>query len=189
MISPSSIEALDQLYLRALADNCPDESGAPCQVTVLGDSLPDVELGQNNLIFLNISSYLFRLVNVLHFDDSPGLLDQLSRLMRSPTPLSGGMLADAHGEMANMICGAVNRGLCSVFRHAGMSTPLALGKQCLAHVEMLKPTVTRHYQVSFSDQARFWLSCSLHLNPGASFDFYYQPPPVQLDTSGELELF
>ncbi|TDR81614.1 hypothetical protein [Paludibacterium purpuratum] len=187
MIASTSAEALDQLYLQALHDNCPDEQGAASRVTVLGDKLPVID--RQELILLNISSYHFRLVNWLYFDDSAALRSSLARLLRSPVPLSGSALADAHGEMANMICGSVNRGLCNAFHHVGMSTPLALERQCLAHFDMLKPALKRSYQVSFSDDARFWLTSSLHLTPGASFEFHYQRPTVPADSVGELELF
>jgi len=70
-----------------------------------------------------------------------------------------------------------------------MSTPLALDRECLAHFDLLAPSLTRHFEVAFAADARFWLSSSLHLTPGAPFDFHYQAPVAAAEGAGELELF
>lgn len=186
---PASIDALDLLYLQSLRDNCLTEDGQPARILSLGGQAPAVEDGHSDLIMLNISGYHFRLVNWLYFGNSAGLNAELSRLMRSAAPLAGNLLADAYGELSNMICGAINRGLCSVFHHAGMSTPLAVGNECLAHIDLLNPLATRYFEVVFADDARFWMASSLHLTPGARFDFHYQPPAAPSEGAGELELF
>ncbi|OHX17009.1 hypothetical protein [Chromobacterium sphagni] len=184
MISAAAAESLDLICRQALLDSC----GA-CMVHALGQAMPKADPAANELILLNISSYHFRFAMLFHFDDSPALRAQLASWTRSHAPLDRHALRDAHGEMANLISGAVNRSLCVPFRHVGMSTPLGLGGGCLRHIDMLGAALRRGYEVEMAEGARFWMTTCLYLSTGASLDFRYRPPMLVEESAGELELF
>ena len=187
MISAAAVESLERICEQALRDGCGGDGS--CVVSAMGEQLPRLEAVGDELILLNISSYHFRFAMLFQFQDDAAMKDRLARWGRSGAPLTAAALRDAHGELANMVCGAVNRALCAVFRHVGMSTPLGVGASCLLHLELLNSALRRSWRVDMGGGAHFWLTACLTLSRGASLDFRYQPPAVAEESVGELELF
>ncbi|QEL56016.1 hypothetical protein [Chromobacterium paludis] len=189
MISAAAVESLERICEQALREGCGAGEGGPCALKPLGERLPMPEGEGGELILLNIASYQFRLAMLFQFEDDAAMKDWLARWVRSGAPLTAAALRDAHGELANRICGAVNRALCAVFRHVGMSTPLGVGASSLRHLELLNSALRRSWRVEMDGGAHFWLTACLSLSKGASLDFRYQPPSPEEQGVGELELF
>jgi hypothetical protein len=190
MISAAAVESLEKICEQALREGCGVGEDGPCVVSALGEQLPRLDIVGDELMLLNISSYHFRFAMLFQFADDAAMKDRLARWVRSSSPLTAAALRDAHGELANMICGAVNRALCAVFRHVGMSTPLGVGASSLQHLELLNSALRRSWRVDMGGGAHFWLTACLTLSSGASLDFRYQPPTAAVAESvGELELF
>jgi hypothetical protein len=189
MISPRALESIDRLVCRSLQETCRDAAGEPCAVSLAARTLQQADATVTDVQLLNISSYHFRLVFLFYFNREPALGEQLASILHSPGQLADQALMDAHGELANRVCGAVNRTLASCFTHVGMSTPLPLELECLRHFDILQPEQVWTYAVDFSNQARMHLSVCLFPHAGEDLDFHLDLRVTEQEPSGELELF
>ncbi|BEV71577.1 MULTISPECIES: hypothetical protein [unclassified Paludibacterium] len=189
MITAATRTSLDQLYQQALQDGCRVDLSDSCVVTSCDPAQQIATAPGQALILLNISSYQFRLLHLFHFEDSEEMACCLGRLLRSAEPPRGQDLLDAYGEVANMICGAVNRALCVPFHHVGMSTPLILGSACLRHLDMLSLSLQRHYQAQIGPGCHLSLTVGLMLTPGSQFDYQFERQHALEEQAGELALF
>lgn len=184
MIPSSARQALDALVVQSLTACC----GAGRIVPVPLASLSAV--AGADPVSLHVSSYQFRLTTLLCLDDTPAMRHALAGLLRSPVPLEDAAFADGRGELANLLCGTINRGLSRVFLHVGMSTPLVLSRSCLAHLELLGAGHSGCLEIALDAQAHFHFAYGLALTRDGQFDFSLTAPvPVQETEVGALELF
>jgi hypothetical protein len=186
MFTPGAITAISQLFENALVEH--SRSGPDDDVGVERASVTTATDG--HLVVLNISSYLFRIVAVFEFGTDAASCAHMARLTRSPAPqLEGQALHDACSELVNMICGAVNRNLCTGFRHVGMSTPFVLERSCRDYLSGIAPDEIVTMAVAVNTDMQFGLTLCFCPDRTANVDFVL-PPVVEEDTSaGELELF
>ncbi len=186
MFTTGAITAISQLFENALAEHSRSTPEDDIRVERAQVSTSDA----GHLVVLNISSYLFRIVAVFEFGTDPASCAHLARLTRSPAAqLEGQALHDACSELVNMICGAVNRNLCTGFRHVGMSTPFVLERNCRDYLSGISPDEIVALAVSVNSQMQFGLTLCFCPDRSAQVDFVL-PRLVEEDTSaGELELF
>jgi hypothetical protein len=162
MISARATSSLDALFKQSILEH----GGETFSVT--RETEMPVSDEEHSLLVLSISSYLFRIVAL--FDFAPPA-------------------RDADAELINMICGAVNRGLSTVFAHAGMSTPYVLESSCAQYLPLLEPDLTLHYAVQSGSSSRFNLAACLCVTSGTTLDFSLDLSAHEDASSGELELF
>ncbi|MCE1244218.1 hypothetical protein [Oryzomicrobium sp.] len=196
MITTEAIASVQWLFDKAIRENA--GAGAACEVTVspgLGPAMADD--ARRHLVVIGISSYLFRMVVLFDFDAAPRTLDYLSRRAGGePGALQGQLLADAYGELVNMICGAAKRTLHEVFPHTGLSTPFTLESSCARYVCALDPAHSLTFAVNIGDQGDgqlgFRMTVCLCVAPGTTLDFTVArtaPADASSDSCGEIEFF
>lgn len=190
MITINATTAIERLFEKSVHENALCSPEEHCLVTRHGGATPPGADAKNPLVVLNISSYLFRIVALFEFNTDAAMVERLARITRSPNQkLAGQAQLDAYAELANMICGSVNRSLCQQFRHAGISTPYFLENSCSQYLAMLKPAQTQMFEVSINAALWFKLAVCTCVADDAMLDFSLDES-VQLESqSGELELF
>jgi len=200
MISANAEASIERLFENAIRGNAalPDDrcridwrdgrAAAASAGNGAGNETNDAN-NRRRLVALTVSTYLFRIVALFDFGGDPATAAHLARLSRSgKAVLAGQELHDACNELGNVICGEVNRGLSSRFRHAGMSTPFVLEGSCIEHLESLAPSAVWRAEVTVNDEVRFVADVCLCAGRDADLDFHIEPEQ-QLETAGELELF
>jgi len=195
MISANAEASIERLFENAIRGNIalPDDR---CRIDwrdgrAAAASVDAANAANNKrrLVALTVSTYLFRIVALFDFGNDPATAAHLARLSRSgKTALAGQELHDACNELGNIICGEVNRGLSSRFRHAGMSTPFVLESSCIEHIESLAPSAVWRAEVTVNDEVRFVADVCLCAGRDADLDFHIEAEQ-QVETAGELELF
>lgn len=189
MISPGAEASIEGLFENAIRGNAvlPDDQ---CLIDWRdGHALPPAD-DHRRLVALTVSTYLFRIVALFDFGTDAATATHMARLTRAgKARLDGQELLDAFSELCNVICGEVNRGLSSTFRHAGMSTPFVLERSCMAHVETLAPSALWLGRVTVNDSVGFSASICLCAGKDADLDFHIDTSARQLNLTGELELF
>ncbi len=172
MISVNASTAIEKLFENAVHENAFCTPEEHCVVARHGGV---IQLGadpKNPLVVLNISSYIFRIVALFEFDTDSAMVERLARITRSrDKQLVGQALLDAYAELANMICGTVNRSLCQQFRHAGMSTPYVLENSCSQYLAMLKPAQTQQFEVAINASRWFKLAVCTCVANDTTLDF------------------
>lgn len=190
MITPDAIASIDRLFEKSIRDRSlagPDDF---CEVAIVPDVAPSAVEGKRHLVALTISSYLFRFVALFDFGRDAATLAHLAKLAHSPeSALEGQALADAYAELVNMICGGVNRGLSTVFRHSGMSTPFVLESTCAGHLQILDPARYSTFKVTINGSVRFDVLLCVCLAPDTTLDFRVDRDEAEEAAAGELEFF
>ena len=101
------------------------------------------------MVVLTISSIVFRLLLILHFDENDSTRGYyLKEGDEQP-------FQEAFLEICNLCCGAMNQELLRYFPDLGMSTPYVLSARCLGHLPALKPGFCRRIR------SRLTVPCSL----------------------------
>jgi hypothetical protein len=125
---------------------------------------------ESQVVMLTVSSYTFRLLMFIHFNDDASTRAYLASLVsKSADQLVGEGFSDAIMERGNLFCGALNRDLATYFPHIGMSTPCVLSRIALDHVDTIQPTLVRRYRAQISDS--FGLRLTLVLCSDGDLDF------------------
>lgn len=190
MITANASAAIDWLFEKAVRDNSVLGGEESCIVTRKAEMAAPVEEAKRQLVVLNISSYAFRIVALFDFGTDAATVAHLARLSRSgDKTLEGQALFDAYAEFVNMVCGAVNRGLCAELQHAGMSTPFLLESTCSRYVSVLGPTRVQAYEVAINDGVRFNFTVCVCVANATTLDFDIDRSENEAASSGELELF
>lgn len=195
-VSAKASASLQWLFERALRENL-DSDGAGCDIHVVPElaGLGAAEPGQapRHLVVIGISSYLFRLVVLFDFDTAPDTLAYLARRAGGDqAALQGGALADAYGELVNMICGATKRYLHDDFPHTGLSTPVLLDSSCARYVGALRPSHSLAYDVRTEAGMRFRMAVCVCVSAGATLDFAVErreSSESAAAAAGEIEFF
>ncbi|MBV8465010.1 MAG: hypothetical protein JO218_03600 [Burkholderiales bacterium] len=189
MVTSSTLDTITWLFERAIQDNA--KGGDDHCIVARSPERDEVDEAKNrHLIVLNIASYTFRFVALFDFAKDVATREHLARVLRSPEAAQEGQAAtDAYAEFVNLICGAVNRELCNVFRHGGMSTPSVLDSQCMRYVATLKPAETLSFDVVINEAMRFRLVVCICVSKGTTLEFQVDRSQVVEEVTGELELF
>jgi len=141
-------------------------------------------------VILTVSSYLFRLMTVVYFNEDQPTWRQFTRHQPEPGPLDLQRLHDLVGEFGNVACGALNRDLGIAFPHIGMSTPNVVDSRCIAWLPTLGTGLVKHFRITLADGLA--LHATLALCDYDDFDFDLpaetESPEAEAET-GELELF
>ena len=144
---------------------------------------------ETNVVVLTSSSYVFRVMVLIYFNDNPETKTHFARRSgTSAAEMSQQEFVDALCEAANMCSGGFNRELGRFFPHIGLSTPNILERNCADHLNSLNPGLVRHFKVDINSATLF--HASMCVCDYATLDFAYSPA-AQEDTvaDGELELF
>ena len=185
MLSTRATAAIEQLFERSILENIDPQRHGSCRVVSGEGPESHKPEDERRLVSVGISSYLFRIVALFDFGTDPATLCHLQN--QSSQALSGQMLADVYAELANMICGNVNRTLARVFRHSGMSTPTFLETGCSQFVGLLHPDLHLGFIVSTPEGMRFHLSVAASANQDVDFEIEEEAQEEQC--AGELEFF
>lgn len=190
VISHSAAASIAWLFEKALRDHSVAGPENECAITVRTKGTPAPEDANHRLVILNISSYAFRIVTLFDFPTDRATVAHMAKIMRrGEEMLQGQTLLDAFEEFANMVCGAVNRGLSAKFRHVGMSTPFLLENTCASYVSIFKPTEVQAIEVAVGDTVRFQVLVCICVDNQTTLDFHVEREAHVEASSGELELF
>jgi hypothetical protein len=190
MISQQAISGLETLFEHSIHEHSAHGQSGRSQVARRAQQ--DFLAGESprHLVVQSISSYMFRIVTLFNFGKDMPMRSHLAAILRSTSArMEGSALLDGYAELANLICGSVNRGLSAVFPHAGMSTPFALDHACEQYVALLNPTLTHAYQIETDQAARFNMLVCICVARGSRLDFAIDQSAEAQSGSGELELF
>ncbi len=195
MITPRASNAIGWLFENAIRETSLTQADGHCRIVAhppLSDATASTDdtVGPRRLVVLNISSYDFRIVALFDFACDGATVSHLAKTVRSEEgALQGQALDDAYAEFVNMICGSVNRGLCSQIQHSGMSTPFTLESSCARYLSLLNSEQVQHYAVTLTEEMHFRFWVCLSSAPQTTLDFDVPRTIAAEEASGELELF
>ncbi|OWY30563.1 hypothetical protein [Herbaspirillum robiniae] len=183
LISPSARDGFDTLLQQALkASMVPSDASA--EISVIDDI---AAISEKKIVVLTVSSYLFRLMVMLHFSPDAATRGHFARLNRvDPSEMDDQGFMDAIAECGNLCCGILNRDLGRFFPHLGMSTPNVIDSHCAAYLQRLNAEHIRHFAIDVPESPR--LHVSLCVSAYAEMDFAVSADEQDVST-GELELF
>jgi hypothetical protein len=184
MISQPARDGFDHLLTRALQASLTPSDGQPCDINVVA-GLDGAEA--STMVVLTVSSYLFRLIVMLHFSSDRATREYVARVNRiAPDDMNEQSFHDAIAECGNICCGILNRDLGAIFPHIGMSTPNMIDTRCAAYLGMLNSGHIQHFEVGVEGAPMFRVS--LCVCDYADLDFTIDVNDAGAET-GELELF
>ena len=184
MITNNACESFDHLLVQGIRS---------CLVNLESDSF-DINVEddltgshESHLAILTISSYLFRVMVLIHFSADDPTREHLAKLSKaSVSDMNEQVFMDAICERANMCCGSLSRDLSHTFPYIGMSTPNIVDRQCASHLNSLHPGHKRHFKVIVNSTAQFHVT--LCVNSYDRLDFVVDKSAVDVG-SGNLEMF
>ena len=179
MISADAKNSFDRIFRKAAQARLPTGTSDLCEIA----PIPDAGAGatkNTQVVVLTISSIVFRLLLILHFDED----DSTHRYYLKEADERP--FQEVFLEICNLCCGAMNQELLNYFPDLGMSTPYVLNAQCLPHLHALKPGLLSSYSVTLNDDVR--LAATVCVCAHAPIDFVADTSAIE-ETSGELELF
>ena len=183
MISNQAQEGFEYVFRHGLKESLSPLADDDCVLTVL----PDLKEAQEpQVVILTISSFLVRLIVLIHFAPDTATKEHFARLNnKSLAEMDTRTFYDIISECGNLCCGVMNRDLLAVFPHMGLSTPSILHKQCAAYVDILKCEHIKHIRVDINSTVRF--HATLCVSEHADLDFSVDIAAEE--STGELEMF
>jgi hypothetical protein len=179
VISEQAKDSIERIFRQAARLRLTVGPGDSCEIT---HGAPHEGAADGELIVLTISSIVFRLLLVLHFDN-----DEATRAYY----LGAGQatLGERLLEVCNLCVGAMNHQLVEYFPDLGMSTPYVLSGQCVAYLGQLKPDFLSSYRVTVNGAVQ--LVATVCVCADAPVDFMANVADVAelAESVGELELF
>lgn len=150
---------------------------------------PEEAASGGKVVILTVSSYLFRLMTLLHFDEDAATWQHFGGA-DAGAEIDRQVLHDRVSECGNVICGALNREVARVYPHVGMSTPNIIDRHCVDFLGALGAGQARHWRVQLADglvlHARLWV-CAYD---AIDFDApVVAEAAVEEAAAGELEMF
>lgn len=179
MISQQAKNGFGHIFVKAAKSHLILNAEDACDII----ALPEMSLSklkEKKLLVLTISSFLFRLVTIFHFNENQAARDYFKK------GVSGETVTDVLSEIGNLCCGAINRDLLHHVSHLGMSTPYVLDSQCLPFLNELKPGFVTGYEININRSLQ--MHATLCVCAYAPIDFSVDMSAVE-ETTGELELF
>jgi hypothetical protein len=179
VITAHAKDSFERIFRKAAQARLPADSGDLCEITPIAEASAGASK-DTQVVLLTISSIVFRLLLILHFDEDDNtrhyfLKDAEERPFQ-----------EAFLEICNLCCGAMNQELLRYFPDLGMSTPYVLNARCLPHLHELKPGLLSSYSVTLNGAVR--LAATVCVCAHAPIDFVADTSVIE-ETSGELELF
>jgi hypothetical protein len=177
MIGPLAQDSFERIFFAAARTRLVTDPQHACEIAPVsgGHAAQD-----EHVVLLTIASTQFRLLLLLNVKD-----DEATRAYYADGAQSA--LVDSFMEFGNLCCGAMNQQLVAHFPDLGMSTPYALGSQCLPYLRELKPDLLRSYALTIDGTVR--LGATLCICTRAPLDFAAAQSTEVHESAGELELF
>ena len=183
MISNQAQEGFEHVFRHGLKESLSPLADDECVLTVLPDL---VEAREPQVVILTISSFLVRLIVLIHFTPDTTTREHFGRLNnKSLEEMDTQTFYDIISECGNLCCGIMNRDLLAAFPHMGLSTPSILHKQCAAYLDVLKYGHIKHIRVDINNSVRF--HATLCVSEHADLDFSVDVSAEE--STGELEMF
>ena len=183
MISNQAQEGFEHVFRHGLKESLSPMADDECVLTVLPDLAGAKE---PRVVILTISSFLFRLIVLIHFAQDTATKEHFARLNNKPvSEMDAQTFYDTVSECGNMCCGILSRDLLPFFPHMGLSTPNILDKQCAAYLNALKYGHIKHIRVDINNSVRF--HATLCVCEHADLDFAVDVDAAE--STGELEMF
>lgn len=179
MISQHAKESFERIFQKAARARLPVQAGDSCEIVPAGEGAAGPERAEN-VVVLTISSIVFRMLLVLHFDEDAATREYFVRNE------DGATFREVFLETCNLCSGAMNQALLEHFPDLGMSTPYVLSAHCLPYLEELKPGYLATFAITINGSVR--LGATVCVCAHAPLDFAAEVSAVE-ETSGELELF
>ncbi len=179
MISSHAKDSFERIFYKAAQSRLVLDPGDVCEIAPLARGKTDA-VSESGVVVLTISSIVFRLLLVLHFNEEESTRDYF---LKDATERS---FQEVFLEICNLCCGSMNQELLRYFPDLGMSTPYILSEHCVPHLEQLKPDYLASYAVTINGSAR--LAATVCVCADAPVDFVADVSAAE-ETSGELELF
>ncbi|NPT37145.1 hypothetical protein [Paraburkholderia xenovorans] len=180
MISAHAKDSFDRIFRKAAQARLPLDAGDLCEIAPIADAGIGVSR-DTQVVVLTISSIVFRLLLILHFDEDESTRAYYLKAAADERPFQEVFL-----EICNLCCGAMNQELLRYFPDLGMSTPYVLNARCLPHLHELKPGLLSSYSVTLNGTVR--LAATVCVCADAPLDFVADTSALE-ETGGELELF
>lgn len=138
---------------------------------------------------LTISSQLFRIFVLLHFNKSENTENYISEVLKAGTNgIDEDKFYDYLGEVGNGFCGAMKRELNKTVPSLGMSTPNKLNKECIKYINALKVDYDLHAIAEYQGTTLF--KASAYVCADEELNYVVDTSSKQDDVdSGELEFF
>ncbi|AXE95350.1 hypothetical protein ACTJLC_17750 [Paraburkholderia sp. 22099] len=182
MITAQARDSFERIFRKAAQARLPIEPGDTCEIAPVGagDATRTDAMKGAQVVVLTISSIVFRLLLILHFDENDAtrgyyLKDDVERPFQ-----------EVFLEICNLCCGAMNQELLRYFPDLGMSTPYVLSAHCLPYLRELNPDFVSAYSVTLNGSMQ--LAATICVCADAPVDFVADTSAME-ETSGELELF
>jgi hypothetical protein len=151
---------------------------------------------RNDLVIMTISSLRFKVSIFFVFPIDPRVQAHIGSILTSgsaPSEASAdrSTILDQYCEIANMICGQMNRELCKSFRFSGLSTPIAIdGTEMTEHVDKLRPNQRFDFDVAIGDGVEFSVIGCVFVSDSSILNFLLaESLEDDNNNEGELELF
>jgi hypothetical protein len=179
VITGNAKDSFERIFRKAAQARLPLDSADTCEIVPIDEA----GLGatkNTQVVVLTISSIVFRLLLILHFDETDSTCGYYLK-ETSDRPFQEVFL-----EICNLCCGAMNQELLRYFPDLGMSTPYVLSARCLPHLRELKPAFLSSYSITLNGSVQ--LGATVCVCAHAPLDFVADTSVVE-ETSGELELF
>lgn len=176
MIGPHAQDSFERIFFAAARTRLVTDPQHACEIA----PAPGDGAQGEHAVLLTISSMQFRLLLLLNVKD-----DEATRAYYAGA--GDGALVDTFMEFGNLCCGALNQQLIEHFPDLGMSTPYALGSQCLPYLRELKPDYVKSYALTIDGAVR--LGATLCICTHSPLDFVAVPLAEVHESAGELELF
>ncbi|WP_293777191.1 hypothetical protein [uncultured Oxalicibacterium sp.] len=180
MISNQAKAGFDSLLAKSLRDGLSSDEVTEIEVV---EHIPAIDKQQ--AVVLTVSSYVFRLLVMIHFD-AAGMVRSYMERKQGVTEMDDRLFLDAIAEFGNLSCGILNRDLGNYFPHLGMSTPNYVEGRCVNYLEMLGYNHAQHFAVKINGEALF--HASLCVKAYEEIHFVVNEQEERAET-GELELF
>lgn len=183
MISQRAKASVEHLFIKSVKANLLLSKDDHCHVSQAQEDKRG-KISQENILVQTISSFFFRLSVIFPIDQNASTTAYFS------TNASGQTLEDVLAEFLNLVCGHMDRELSLYFPHLGMSTPYALGSECLGFLEETKPEVLCNYTIFINDSMQLGATICMTSWGPLDFDATFDAMAKKTEeAAGEIEFF
>ena len=179
MISSHAKDSIERIFHKAAQARLLLDSGDVCEIVAIPQGVADA-MSEGNVVVLTISSIVFRLLLILHFDEDASTREYFAK------DAANGAFQEIFSEIANLCCGAMNQELLQYFPDLGMSTPYVLSARCVPHLQELKPDYLSSYAITINQSVQ--IAATVCVCAHQPIDFVADVSAIE-ESCGELELF